>query len=193
MAGIFQPQIVFQISEKLDGQIAHLGKEMSAPFAPEQEILRPGRIEEYHRLGGHGTVLGRPEREHIDPGLPCRLRRAAAQMDEGIGETGPVHMQAHAVFAPQTGEGRYLLGVVYRAPFTGLGNADDGRLGLVLVAETQIGDRFPDGLGRDPPGGAVQNLQRAAAGKQDGCTAFIFDNMGVAVTIDPAPGRHQGR
>ena len=94
MPSIFQPDIVFDISQKLGRKIPVFGVQMSAALA---RLFDPGfqvGVKQHNRIDRHRAVLGRAKTDGVHPGLPCDIGRVTAQMRNCIGKPGSIHKQA---------------------------------------------------------------------------------------------------
>ncbi|MNO79580.1 hypothetical protein D3C76_707530 [compost metagenome] len=148
-------------------------------------------VEQDDCFGGQRTILGSPERQGIHPGFPRHLRGGAAQGNQRVGKPGTVHVESQGACLTHLTDGGDFVQVVEAADFSGLGNADAGRLGGVHVTDLFTCPFAQAGyiqLGR----GAVDGHQLCAVGKELRGAAFIVVDMAGGMAIDVAPGwRHR--
>lgn len=162
-----------------------------AALCAEGELGGQCGVEGDDGVGGHRTVLGGTEGQHVDAGLPGHLGRGGAEVDKGIGEARAVHVDAQTGVVGDGGQAADLLQGVDAAALGGLADAHRGRLHAVYVtgpATRRRGQR----VGVDLAVVTRDGDEFGAAGEELRCAAFVVVDMAVGVGQHAAPGRGEG-
>ena len=102
-------------------------------------------VEDHHRLGSHGSVLGRPKGEDVDSGFPGQLGGSAAQSLHGIGKSGAVHVQPQTPAAGDQGNFPDLVRLVNGPQLGRLTEADGAGLTFMDPHLLHPGHSVPEG------------------------------------------------
>src|SRR3546814_13892323 len=99
------------------------------------ELAHPGTAaaaEKDDRLGHHRAVLGKTERQRVDPDAPGDVGGGAAEKGDGIGEARAVHVQLQSLALRDLADLADLPGAPREALFGRVGDADPRRLDLKI-------------------------------------------------------------
>ena len=130
-------------------------------------------LEDDHRLGPHGAVLGPPERQDVDPGVSAERAELDVEVGGGVGQPRTVEVEAQTASVGPLREGRDLVDRVARAELGGLGDRHHLRLYVVLVADA--GHRGLGQVGGELPVGRVDAEQLAPDGALGRAALVVVD------------------
>ena len=165
---------------------------MPAALTPIAEGLGERRIEDHDRLGRQAAVLGRAEGQDVDAAFPRHLGRRAAQGDEGVGETRPVHVHLEAVPVRDLRQRRDLRRSVDEPGFRRLRDREPARRHL-LDASRQAREERLERRRRDLGADARQPGHLGAMHVELGRAALVVDDVRLDVRDREAVGRHDRR
>ena len=192
LAREIEPQAVPQIGLHLRAEQAPLRQRMAAALAPVGEILRTVRIEEDYRFAGEGAVLGRAEGQDVDARLPAHFGRRQAERDEGVGETGAVHVDRHAGRMGDFRQCRDLGLRVEGAAFSRLGESERLRLDLLDHAARHEREGVVERGWRDLASASGKADQLGPGREKFRRAAFVRGDMRKFVAENGAPGIRDG-
>ena len=101
-ACVAQPQVVWQQRDPLRRGEAHLRRELHELLAGVQRVDVERRVEDHHRLGLHGAVLGAAEREDVGAGR--RLAQPDTERSGGVRQPRAVDVHEQAELVRGSGE-----------------------------------------------------------------------------------------
>ena len=141
-------------------------------------------VEDHHRLGSHGSVLGRPKGEDVDSGFPGQLGGSAAQSLHGIGKPGAVHVQPQAPAAGDPGNLADLVQLVNGPQLGRLTEADGAGLTFMDPHFLDPGHSASEGPRGDLGQFPGQRNHLGAPCVELWRPAFVGMEMGLLVTED---------
>ena len=190
-AGQLQPQVVLEIGLQLNRHEAHLAEEMPGALVAASQTRGSVAVEDHHRLGSHGAVLGGPEGKDVDSGLPGQLGGCATQSLHGIGEASAIHVQPHSPTAGNPGNLSDLIRLVDGSQLGRLAEADGAGLTFMDPHLLHLGQGSSQGpradLGQFP--GQWNHLGAPAV--ELGAPALVGMQVGLVVTEDGTVGGRQ--
>ena len=136
--GIMQPDVIGEQGFELHSQKTHFGSELHALLADVEKTFAQSFIKKKDRLGAHEAVLRAAEGKHINAQVASGLAQGLAEACSGVRYPCAVHVQKHITFVRESGECLDLFRLVHGTHFGGLGNRNDMRLYVVLVADTVV-------------------------------------------------------
>jgi hypothetical protein len=135
------------------GDVAVLAQQVPVGLAQHRQrrgrLLLPAAREEHHGLAHRQAVLGAAEAHRVHAGVHGQLPRRAAQRRDGVGEAGPVDVQAVAQRVRRLGERGHLGRRVDLAELGGVADADHARPDAVHAAVGQRRLALLEVLGRE--------------------------------------------
>src|SRR6266478_5917634 len=186
------PDSAFYVRQQLRGDVARFRQQMPGALTPQLEIPHQITVEENHRLGGQGTVLGCAEGQNVDARAPGDVRGMTVKERERVREARAVHVHLESATVCKTAELGDLLAPVDGAELGGLGQRQRRRLYAVNVNRTRA-ERRGEGPGQEFAVLAAQQRQLRAAGEKTRRAAFVGCDVCLFVAVNGAVRRTHSR
>ena len=186
-----QPQPILDIGHQLGRGEAHLRPNLAgAAQLDRQPIGDLGRKHD-DRVAQRAAVLGRAERQYVDPGTPGELGRAALQPRHRIGKARAIHVQLEAARFGDFRERPHLVQPVDGAKIGGLGQIDRRRLPTVDLPGLHRGQHPRKGIGVELAVAARHRRElESAAEKSRGVRLGCVDVRRLAAIDETPRGRN---
>ena len=178
-----------QVRLELRRDEAHLGEHLAGAARAKAQRLGELVLEHHDRLGAHGAVLGRAEREHVDPAPPGHIGRAALERRDRVGKARAVHVHPQAVFPGDPDQRVQLIQPVHRAALGRLGEVERRRLHAPAMPDAGALQRGAQGVGVQPAVLGGKRHDFGAAGIELAGPAFAVVHMADVGAVDRAIGR----
>ena len=138
VAGVAEPQIIFEQSFELSRKKAHLGRELHALLAVELKVRSQRVIKKDDCLGAHPAIFCCAERENINAQVAGAFFESQSKRCSCIGDSCSVHMQEHVPLVCESRKSANLVRLIDRAHLCRLSDRYSARLNMVLVADSVI-------------------------------------------------------
>ena len=190
--GEAEPEIVLEVGLHLRPEEPSFRQRVSGALAQVGEGLGELRLEDDDGLAGERAVLGRAERQRVDPGAPGHLRRREAARDEGVGEARAVHVGGEASRPGDPGKLGDFVATVDRPGLRRLRERQRAGLNRLHEPARKAGERVLEDCGRRLAALARQADELRAAGEEFRGAAFVVMNVRLLVAEDGVERADEG-